>query len=92
MAYEDLDCFFTDFAVTATVGAASVSAIFDRAHIQAMGIDATEPMALVKTADVTARSIARNTAIVIAGTTYYVQELRPDGTGLTTLVLSLEAA
>lgn len=96
---EDLSVFFStdDFAVTATVGAASVSVIFDREHVEAMGgfgggIDATQPTALLKTSDVTARSIARNTAIVISGTTYYVQSLRPDGTGLTLLALSLEQA
>lgn len=96
---EDLAPFLStsDFAVTATVGGVSVSVIFDRAHVEAMGgfgggIDATQPTALLKTSDVTAQSIARNTAIVIDGTTYYVQSLQPDGTGMTLLVLSLEQA
>lgn len=93
---EDLTPFFADFAVDATVGAATVSVIFDRAHLELMsgmsgGIGGTEPLALAQTADVTANSITRNTAIVIGGTTYYVTDLRPDGTGLTLLVLSTEA-
>jgi hypothetical protein len=89
---ESLADFFADFAVSATVGAASVSVIFDRAHQDAMGIDATQPAALMRTADVSANAIARNTTLVISGTTYYVQRLQPDGTGLTALLLSLEAA
>lgn len=93
---ESLDAFFSDFAVTATVGSAALSVIFDRAHIEALGgygggIDATAPAALLKTSDVAANSIARNSTLVIAGTTYYVQRAQPDGTGLTLLVLSLES-
>lgn len=94
---EDLDGYFADFAVTATIGAASVPVIFDREHVDTMGafaggIDATSPSALMKTADVAANSVARNTVLVIGGTTYYAQRQMPDGTGLTRVMLSLEAA
>jgi hypothetical protein len=94
---EDLTPFFADFAVSATVGAATVSVIFDRAYVEMMGgvgggIDASQPLAWAKSSDVAAQSIVRNSTLVIAGTTYYVQSMRPDGTGLTLLVLSTEAA
>ena len=95
---EDLSPFFdTDgFAVEATVGAATINVIFDRAHIAALtglagGIDGTQPMALAQSSDVTAQSIARDTALVIGGTTYYVTSIQPDGTGVSLLVLSLES-
>jgi CTP:molybdopterin cytidylyltransferase MocA len=96
---EDLAAFFStdEFAVSATVGAASVPVIFDKAYIDAMpgysgGISGSQPRCLMKASDVQAHAVARDTAIVIAGVTYYVQDLQPDGTGLTTLVLSEEAA
>lgn len=95
---EDLDAFLDTgmFATAATVGAATVNVIFDREYVQAMGgygggVDSTQPTCLMKTSDVTARNIQFNTGIIISGTTYYVQSLQPDGTGLTRLVLTLEA-
>lgn len=91
---EDLDTFLDtdEFAVTATLtGGATVSVIFDKAYIAAMGgqVDATEPMCLLKTSDVAARSIAFGTTLTIAGTAYTVRGIQPDGTGMT--VLALEA-
>lgn len=92
---EDLDPLFADFAVAATVGAATVSGIFDRGFINQLtglagGVGGGLPALLVKSADVSTNSITRNTAIVISGTTYYVEDLQADGTGLTLLVLTLE--
>lgn len=87
---EDLTIFFDEFAVTATLAnGATVSVIFDRAHIEVMGgqIDGTQPICVAQTADITANTIAFGTRITIGGTAYQVKGLHPDSTGLTTLML-----
>lgn len=94
---EDLSLFFVDHGVTATPGAGSAfTVIFDRAYISAMGmaggITGSEPLALAQTADVASRGLTTNSTLVIGGTTYYLQDEHKDGTGLSVLVLSLEAA
>jgi hypothetical protein len=95
---EDLDPFFNvdEFAELATCADVStIAVIFDRAHIEVLGlgggVGGTEPMALAKASDVAAKSLTRNSTLVVRGVTYYVTDLRPDGTGLTVLVLSTEA-
>jgi hypothetical protein len=90
---EDLDAFLDtdEFAVTATLAGGAVSVIFDKAYLAALGgqADATEPMCLLKSSDVTAHALAFGSAITIAGTAYTVRGIHPDGTGLTSLLLEL---
>lgn len=96
---EDFTVFFTDFGVTATPNAGDpFSVIFDRAHIEAMGgtISGTQPIALAMSADVSAL-VPRTNTLVIAGSdhhpvrvgnvTYKIQDIEPDGNGLSTLLL-----
>jgi hypothetical protein len=86
---EDFTVFFADFGVPATPNAgANITVIFDRAHIQAMGgeISGTGPIALAVSADVST-FVAHTTTLTIAGNTYTLRDLQPDGTGLTLLVL-----
>jgi hypothetical protein len=105
---EPLDAFFADFAVTVTVGSAEVSAIFDREHIEAMGgfgggIDASVPVALVRSVDVTANAIGVGTTVRLpnqgetwfgnpawwGGMNFTVRSVRHDGTGMCALVLEV---
>lgn len=91
---ESLSSFFADFGVAGALsGGASVTGIFDRDSILALGgdVSATEPAFLVQSADVTARSIVAGTPITIGGQAYTVLDLRPDGTGLTVLMLEVSA-
>jgi hypothetical protein len=93
---EDFTVFFDDFAIEAMVGVAPVMVIFDSDYISASdqfgGVGGSLPRALMKSSDVATHNITRNTALIINGTEYYVIEPRPDGTGLTLLVLSTEPA
>jgi hypothetical protein len=88
---EDFAVFFADFGVSATPNSgAAVTVIFDRAHIQAMGgeISGTGPIALAVSADVAA-FVPHTTTLSIAGNTYTLRDMQPDGTGMTLLVLEL---
>lgn len=82
---ESMPCFFVDFGVTATIGAASVSGIFDTPSAEMFGIGGSDPTFTCATADVV--SIAAGQAVTIAGTDYTVTAVKPDGTGLTVLHL-----
>ena len=98
----DLDAFNSDlldtdvFAQTATYtrigfSSAQIPVIFDSEYsvsevIGELGIGVTSPQALCRTADV--EKASRGDTLGVGGTTYYVQEVRPDGTGITTLILS----
>jgi len=91
LAFLDVD----EFGTTATVGAFSVIGIFDDAYQainQATGeVTTTAPQFLCRSADVTTASIASNTSLVIGGVTYKAIDLQPDGTGMTTILLSKDA-
>ena len=98
----DLSAFYSDlldtdvFAQTATytrIGfpSAQIPVIFDSEHsvsevIGEPGIGVASPQALCRTADVDKAS--RGDTLAVGGTTYHVQEVKPDGTGITTLILS----
>jgi hypothetical protein len=74
---------------TPLVGPA-VTVIFDRAHIDALGIDvsATHPVAQAASADV-AGWVPHSTQLAINGVDYMLRDTHPDGTGLTLLMLEV---
>ena len=94
----DVDAFFdTDaFAQTAVYTRpgyppVQIPVIFDSEYSVTLetgepGVGVPSPQALCKTADV--GNASRGDTLVVNGTSYYVQEVRPDGTGITTLILS----
>ena len=84
---ENLSSFFTDFASIATIGANSVSGLFDHGYAEAFGLGAgAKPSLLCKTADLPALTLGTTTA-VIDTITYTIVESQPDGFGLATLIL-----
>jgi len=92
VAFFDTDA-FAQTAVYTHLGypATQIPVIFDSEYsvvqeIGEPGMGVPTPQALCKTADV--ENASRGDTLVVNGTTYYVQEVRPDGTGITTLILS----
>lgn len=94
----DLDAIFDtdEYAQTVTYirqgyASAQIPVIFDNEYSVTLGVGepgmgVPSPQALCKTADVA--NASRGDTFVVGGTTYYVQEVQPDGTGITTLILS----
>lgn len=93
---DDLDIFFSDFAVTATYTPAAgadkmVKVIFDAVYesvsmYDGVAVSSASPAAHCKSADVV--GVKANDALAIDGSTYRIAEIQPDGTGMTTLILS----
>ena len=54
-----------------------------------MGVETTGPGALVASADVA--GIEQNDTVTTGGVTYYVTGVKPDGRGLTLLILSRDS-
>lgn len=90
---EDFSAFMqlSDFAVNATLAGLPVRAIFDRDYAQAevgfSGMATTSPALTLKTSDVPAASVGL--AVVVAGSDYRIAEHKPDGTGISVLMLEL---
>jgi hypothetical protein len=94
----DLDAIFDTDEHVQTVtyirqgyASAQIPVIFDNEFSVAQTVGETEmgipaPQALCKASDVPNASVGDRLAV--AGTNYYVQEVRPDGTGLVLLILS----
>lgn len=87
----DLDDYFTDFGVSASFSHAggapsTVTVIFDNAFQFLEGVQSTSPTVTCKTTDV-ATAIQGDT-LTIGGTVFNIIEVQPDGTGITTLLLS----
>lgn len=81
---EDLTPFFTDFALPATVGGVAVLGIFDNGYGVGLGIVAGSAPLLTVEATVTTTIGA---AVSVAGGSYTIAEIKPDGSGLKLLVL-----
>ncbi len=97
MALENLDNFLNSdhFAVAATltVGstATNISVVFDSEYstlntIGIVEVSSAQPKALAIDTDVSTATIG--STLKIGDTTYYIIEIQPDGTGMTTLILS----
>lgn len=92
----DLDIFLAgEFAQEVTLRPdepeeATVQAIFDNEH-RLVDVDAgaeiisTEPTVRVKSADVA--ELSQGDRVVVAGTAYLINEIRPDGTGFSDVTL-----
>ena len=94
------DIFLTDFAVDATYTPSggvvkTIKVVFDSEYLSVqvvgdVGVESETPTAHCKTSDLT--GVKHNDTLVIEGTTYYVTEIHPDGTGMTLLILSKDRA
>lgn len=89
----DLNVFFDtkDFAQSATYTPAggqakTINCIFDDAFAAVQGVESSDPQVLVKDSDVI--DVKHGDTLAVAGTTYKVRGIHPDGTGITTLILS----
>ena len=80
--------FFVDFGTAATIGAATVTGIFDVPTAETFGVLGTDPTFTFKTSD--APSVAAGNSVTVDSATWTVTAVRPDGTGLT--VISLDKA
>jgi hypothetical protein len=78
--------FLQDFGITATVGGASVTGIFDDAYADPLNFSGSEPSLLCKSSDVSAR--AQGDAVVVNAVNYTITAIKPDGTGMTRLLLA----
>ena len=87
MMPENLDIFVADFATTATVGGISISGILDREYAEVNGVEGYAPTLLCKESDTS--SIPVGAVISVAGQSYKVMAKRPDGTGMTTIILEV---
>ncbi len=72
--------------VTATVGGASVSGIFDDAYADPLNFGASAPSLLCASADVSTR--AQGDAVIVNAVNYTIAAIKPDGTGMTRLALA----
>lgn len=87
---EDISAFFDtdDFAVSATVGAATFNVIFDNAYLSAGGdapVAGTQPMVTARSSDVS--SVWIGNTMTINSVAYVVTGIHPDGTGVTVITL-----
>lgn len=87
---EDLAPYFADFGQAATLDGAPVRGIFDGASLVALGgIGTTSPRFTLASAAAAAATQA--SLLVLAGRTYRVRDVLPDGTGVTELSLELQS-
>ena len=89
------DVFFKDIATSAVFAhgavVATINGIFDNEFtavriIGGVEIEAGQPQYTSPSADVA--TAVHNDTLVIGDVTYYIKGIEPDGTGLTTLILS----
>lgn len=93
MFNEDLTAFLGDFAIEATTVGGTFMVLFDDGYSEGAvgfaGMASTQPAAMARSVDVAGMAVGDE--IVILGTAYSIAEMRPDGTGMVTLILEIAA-
>lgn len=80
--------------VTVTDTGATFDAIFDKPFVpalqagQGLDVESDAPELICRTADVTTNSLVEDTTLTIDGASYKVVSHRPDGTGMSRLLLA----
>jgi hypothetical protein len=82
---EDLAPFFTDLAISCTIGGAVVDAIFSNRAEETLYAAGTSPTLTVKSEDVS--ETARGDAVTVSGAAYTVARIEHDGTGMARVTL-----
>lgn len=90
---DDRSYLLADFGVDVTIGGSTIKAIFDNDYqpVDAGGgvpFAIQQAMILCRSADVT--SIAEGSLLTIAGSSYAVTDIQPDGEGMTMLALEAQ--
>ncbi|MBX9736529.1 MAG: hypothetical protein K2X32_06345 [Phycisphaerales bacterium] len=75
----------SEFGVDVTIAGLPVTAIFDAAYVDPLGVASVRPVLTCATTDVA--SVVRGAAVVIGSVNYVVRGIEPDGTGVTLLIL-----
>jgi hypothetical protein len=85
---EDLSPFFVEreFAEPATVAGVAILAIFDDGYAEQDDIEGTSPKLTCRSSDLPG-TLDEGDAATVAGKTYSVTTIQPDGTGVTVLEL-----
>jgi len=88
--FEDHSQYFSDFGVTAAIGANSFSVIFDHEYfavdIGEAGQEHRQPFFTCISSDLP-QGAADGTVVTIGGTDYRIKNIRPDGTGISVVDL-----
>lgn len=90
---EDRLALLEDWGVSAVTGAgATIQGVFDDKYLgidaQGMVVEADSPIFVCRSSDVASAALTHGATVTINGVTYTVRTLKPDGTGMTQLVLS----
>jgi hypothetical protein len=77
-----------EFAVSALLsGGVVINVIFDNGYAEELDVAGSKPTATCKASDVVGVSRGNPIIIPVGGTAYTVQNIQPDGTGETLLIL-----
>ena len=76
-----------EFGIVVTVGANTFNALFNNEFNEELEVGSEAAVLVTKSSEIAAYSIALGTSLTVVAETYLVRELRPDGTGLTSLVI-----
>jgi hypothetical protein len=86
-----VDSFFLEdtLTVSCTFGSSTLKVHFVNEYDQTLMSEQQGPGIYCKTSDISA--MTHSSSVVIGGVTYYVQEIMPDGTGISFVRLSKDA-
>ena len=86
MFAENLDVFFADFGTPATLQGSStpINVIFDAAHLEALGVSTTNPVAEAKASDVAQGDIGKT--LTINSVVYTIRDRQPKDDGATVVL------
>jgi hypothetical protein len=88
MFAEDTSLFMSDFAITARIGVNEVAGILSQAYVESGFVESSAPIFTCKTLDID--GVVHGNTVTTGEDNYKIRGIKPDGTGMTTLILELQ--
>lgn len=78
-----------EHGTTAVINSTNVDGVFDNEYAEILDVTGSTPMFICTTADLDAiaPTVDRSTTVAIDGVDYTIEDIQPDGTGMTMLIL-----
>ena len=88
MFTEDASLFMTDFAVVARIGGNDVAGILSQGYIESGLVESSAPVFTCASVDIA--GVKHGDTVTTDSDNYKIRGIKPDGTGMTTLILELQ--
>lgn len=88
MFVEDTGLFMSDFAITARIAGNDVAGILGQGYVESGFVESSAPVFTCRSPEID--GVVHGNTVTTDGAVYKIRGIKPDGMGMTTLILELQ--